>query len=171
MKKKFNSCTLLLLTAFSTSIFAQTGPKYDQQLNISGYFGLVHPIATLQGGDVRMNFDDSYSIGFVTGINFQKNPKYGYTLEIVPTIVSTSKASSVKNIVVQPGVYFPFRNGWKFTNRLSFETSGRYGVTPSISKVLIKGSHPLALTIPISLRFGNEQDFSLGSAVLFTVAI
>ena len=170
MKNRFNFWTLLVLTAFSTTAFAQTGAN-DQQTKVSSYFGLVHPIATFQGGDVHMNFDDSYTIGVVTGINVQKSPKYGYSLEIVPTIVSNSKTSRVKNIVIQPGVYFPFKNGWKFTNRFSFETSGRYGITPSVSKVLIKGAHPLALTIPISLRFGNEQDFSLGSAVLFTVAI
>lgn len=140
-------------------------------LKIMGYFGLVHPVATLQSGDIKMNFGNSYSVGFVSGISFQKNPKYGYSLEIVSMVESNSETNRVKNIVIQPGIYFPLNGGWTVTNRFSFETSGRYGITPSIGKVLLKGIHPVTLTLPLPMRFGNDQDFSIGKAVLLTISI
>ncbi|RKD17637.1 hypothetical protein BCY91_16690 [Pelobium manganitolerans] len=161
-----------LAVLFTSTVYAQSKGATDGfPLKITGYFGLVHPVATLQNSDIKMNFDNSYSVGFVSGISFQKNPKFGYSLEIVSMIEATSHSSTVKNIVIQPGVYFPLKGGWTITNRFSFETNGRYGITPSVGKVLVKGNHPVSLTLPLPMRIGNEKDFSIGTAVLFTVGI
>lgn len=163
---------LCLVVFFISTINGQDKSQLNEfPLKISAYFGLVHPVATVQSSDVKMNFDNGYVVGFVSGISFQKNPKYGYSLEIVSLIEANSQINKVTNIVIQPGIYFPLKKGWTFTHRFSFETSGRYGVTPSISKVLIKGDHPVSFTIPIPMRFGNEQEFSVGTAVLFTIGI
>jgi hypothetical protein len=141
-------------------------------LKINGYFGVLHPIATLQGGKVTTNFGDTYTVGFPTGINFQRYSGMGFSFEIVPTIKSNRLGSSVSSVAIQPGITFPLKKGWTFVNRVSFETTGRYGITPVISKVIIPGkNHPISCVVPIPVKFGNQQPASVTAAVLFTVAL
>ncbi|HRN56227.1 MAG TPA: hypothetical protein PLL71_07230 [Agriterribacter sp.] len=171
MKHSF-LCLVLLLAGISHNALAQTKTEQPgSPLQVGGYFGVLHPVATLQSGAVKMNFDNSYTVGFVAGINIQKNLKYGYTFEIIPVIEATSQTSKVKSLVFQPGIYFPLKKGWRMINRFSFETTGRYGITPAVSKTLLRRNHPVALIVPIPLRFGNAQDFSAGAAILVTIGM
>lgn len=135
------------------------------------YMGVVHPVGTWQDGSFRFNFSNAYTIGFPVGINIQKSKTVGFSLEIAPFIVSDRNVSKVKTILVHPGVYFPLKNGWTITNRLAFETTGRYGVTPSVSKMLLKGIPAVIMTIPLAVRFGNDQSSSLAPGVLITLSM
>lgn len=140
-------------------------------LKISGYVGVVHPIATLQSGVIKMNFKDAYTVGFPAGINIQKSKNIGFSFEIAPFITANDGISKVQFVLIHPGVFFPLNNGWTLTNRLAFETNGRYGITPSVSKVLVRGNNVISLTVPFPLRFGNGLPVSFGTGVLFTVSI
>lgn len=163
---------VLMTVFFIGTAYAQNeGTSNEFPLKITGYMGLLHPVATLLDGEVLMNFDDSYSVGFVSGISIQKQAYLSYSLEIIPIINTNSNSNRVNNLIIQPGIHYPLKKGWTLTNRFSFETGGRYGITPSVGKVLIKGQHPVSLIIPFAMRIGNNQDFSIGTAILFTVAL
>ncbi|MEK6511170.1 hypothetical protein [Myroides odoratimimus] len=171
MRVKDFLIVLVVMLFTSTSMAQEHNKNNDFPLKISGYFGLFHPIVTLQGTDITMNLEHAYTVGFVTGISFQKNVTYGYSLEIVPVIEATRHENKVKNVVIQPGVYFPLEKGWTLTNRLSFETNGRYGITPSISKVLVKRNQTISVTVPFPVRFGNNNSISVATGVLLTLSI
>ncbi len=67
-------------------------------------------------------------------------------------------------MLFHPGVLLNLGNDFTLASRLAFETSGRYGVTPVLNKLVRKGlttSYFVALPLPV--RFGNNH------AVSFTV--
>ncbi|OGS78544.1 MAG: hypothetical protein A3D31_12555 [Candidatus Fluviicola riflensis] len=162
---------VFLLTIINCKVYCQNEINKEIPLKVTGYLGFVHPIATLQNERLSVNFQNSYTVGFPMGINVQKKSNMGFSLEITPFIVAYDSVCSVKSVVIHPGIYFPRKNGWTFTGRLAFETNGRFGFTPSVSKVVIKGSNPIAVTVPFSFRFGNNQQFSIGTAILFTIGV
>lgn len=171
MKRKFRSVVVIMACLLGSAHAQDRAQSAEFPLKVSGYFGVLHPIATLQGGQVTTNFDDAYTVAFPTGINVQRNAGMGFSFEIVPTIKSNSLRSSVSGVAIQPGVSFPLKNGWTFVNRVSFETSGRYGITPVIAKVIIPGKNAVSCVMPIPIKFGNEQPASVTAALLFTVAL
>jgi len=161
-----------LVVCLLGSVYGQAHAQSAEfPLKINGYFGVLHPIATLQGGQVTTNFDEAYTVAFPTGINVQRNTGMGFSFEIVPTIKTNSQRSSVSSVAIQPGIAFPLKNGWTFVNRVSFETTGRYGITPVISKVIVPGKNAVSCVVPIPVKFGNQQPASVTAAVLFTVAL
>lgn len=163
---------VFLAVLFTSTAYSQDNAiPNDFPLKVTGYFGIVHPIATFQKGNVKMNFDDAYTVGIPVGINVQKTPEMGYSFEIVPTIQTDKQASKVSNIAIQPGLFFPLRNGWTVVSRLSFETGGRYGIVPVISKVIHRGKNPVSFVVPLPLKFGNNEPVSFGTAFLVTISI
>ena len=66
MSLKYTFLLTLLLSGFNS--FSQTTyPK------ITGYFGILHPIVTVNKDVTTVNFKDYYAVGFPTVINIWKN--------------------------------------------------------------------------------------------------
>lgn len=69
---------------------------------------------------------------------------------------------------LHPGVLVSLGDGFTFAGRLAFETSGRYGLTPVLNKVIIKNkTSSFFAAIPIPFRFGNDKPFSATVAFQF----
>ncbi|TDE44991.1 hypothetical protein E0I26_07610 [Flavobacterium rhamnosiphilum] len=157
---------LFALLAFNTSIFSQTTyPK------ITGYFGVVHPIATFSENETTLNFRDYYTVGFPTGINIWKSSKIGFSFEVVPTIKAEDGTSKMNNLLFHPGILVALGNGYTFAGRAAFETNGRYGVTPVFNKTVIKNANSsYYIAIPLPLRFGNEHPATFTVGLQFGIA-
>ncbi|MDP1744671.1 MAG: hypothetical protein Q8L90_03785 [Bacteroidota bacterium] len=136
-----------------------------------GYISIVHPLVTFDESGTTTNFTDSYTVGFPTGIHIVKNDKFGFSLEIVPFIKSNSGSDKVSNVLIHPGFMFRLPKSWIIYTRMAFETSGRYGITPSISKVLYKGKKSnVFASVPLPLRFGNNKPVSAGVSFQFGIS-
>ncbi|MFP5041863.1 hypothetical protein [Parasediminibacterium sp. JCM 36343] len=159
---------ILLLLGFvllSISLFSQTTyPK------TTTFFGVVHPIVTISSDKPVYNFKDYYLVGFPTGINVWKTKKIGYSLEMIPYVKSDKTISKMSNLLIHPGVLVSLGDGFTFIGRAAFETSGRYGLTPIINKTIIKANNcSYYLSLPMPVRFGNNQPTSLTLAVQFGI--
>ncbi|MFV5699841.1 hypothetical protein ACM55H_15885 [Flavobacterium sp. ZT3R17] len=157
---------LFALLALNTSVFSQTTyPK------ITGYFGVVHPIATFSKDETTLNFRDYYVIGFPTGINIWKSPKIGFSFEIVPTIKAEDGTSKMNSLLFHPGILVALGNGYTFAGRAAFETNGRYGITPVFNKTVIKNANSsYYVAIPLPVRFGNEHPTTFAIGFQFGIA-
>lgn len=138
---------------------------------INGYVGILHPIVTI-GSDVpHYNFDGAYVGGVPTGINIWKSARIGFSMEFVPIIRASAGTSRMNNFLFHPGALFGLGNGFTLAARAAFETSGRYGFTPVLNKVVIKGkSSSVFVAVPMPARFGNDQPASLTAGFQFGVA-
>jgi len=140
----------------------------DKPLNVSTYVGIVNPIVSYSSGDFSTNFTDSYIVGMPTGINVVRDGHLGFSLEMVPYLKFQDGTSKMSNFLFHPGVLFPLGRGFTFIGRAAFETSGRYGITPVVSKVVTHGqSGKLFVAVPIPLRFGNQIPGSVSAAFQF----
>ena len=156
---------LTYITGYAQQIPVQTYPK------IAGYVGIVHPIVTFSSDGTHTNFKDSYVVGMPIGINIWKSAKIGFSSEIVPFVKATGTGSKVNNVLFHPGVLVALGNGFTFAGRAAFETSGRYGVTPVLNKIVKKNegsSYFIALPLPV--RFGNDLPSSLGIGFQFGIS-
>lgn len=148
-------------------IYAQT-TTYPK---ITGYVGIMHPIVTFGNGGAHTNFDDAYVGGLPTGINIWKSPKIGFTFEVVPFIRVADGTSKMNNLLFHPGLLVSLGHGFTLANRLAFETSGRYGVTPVLNKIIKKyKDYSYFIALPVPARFGNNQPSTLGIGFQFGVA-
>jgi len=163
--KTVKYCLLFFLfVAAATSLNAQQ--KDNSFPKVQGYIGVVHPIVTLFSNETVYNFNGSYTVGFPTGINIIKTEHFGYSLEVVPFINSSNGTSKTSNVLFHPGIMFRYKHGFTWINRLAFETSGRYGITPIFNKVIIKSkNNTIAGAIPIPIRFGNNRKPSIGAGI------
>ena len=151
-----------ILIGFTASQ-AQEKAAATSYLKVVGYIAVVHPIITFDKNGHTTNFSDSYTVGFPTGIHIFKSARFGYSLEVVPFIKSADGSSKVNNVLFHPGLVFRFPKSWILYTRMAFETSGRYGFTPSISKVVYKTkNNNFFVTVPAPLRFGNDKPVSIG---------
>jgi hypothetical protein len=154
----------VFLVAFTllVSLTVQAQNEKETYPKITGFVGIIHPLVTLTSSDITTNFKDYYTVGMPIGINIWKNDKIGFSFEIVPTIKSDSEISKVNNILIHPGVLVRLKKGYTFTGRIAFETSGRYGFTPVLTKIIKKYSdHNYYISVPMPVRFGNNHDSSL----------
>jgi hypothetical protein len=154
----------VFLVAFTllVSLTVQAQNEKETYPKITGFVGIIHPLVTLTSSDITTNFKDYYTVGMPIGINIWKNDKIGFSFEIVPTIKSNSEISKVNNILIHPGVLVRLKKGYTFTGRIAFETSGRYGFTPVLTKIIKKYSdHNYYISVPMPVRFGNNHDSSL----------
>ncbi|MBY0426199.1 MAG: hypothetical protein K2Q22_11220 [Cytophagales bacterium] len=125
---------------------------------IKGYVGLVHPIYTFSNDGNVSNFKDYYLVGNPWGINIWKSKKFGFTFEFTPFVKTDTKGSKVNNILFHPGILYRLGNDFTFVFRLAYETSGRYGITPIINKVLWRGKDTnFFVAVLLPTRFGNNQ--------------
>jgi hypothetical protein len=99
------------------------------------------------------------------GINVYKNPKVGFSVEIMPCLesVNTSEKgksqSKISEVIFHPGLVFPLKHGFSLSERVAFSSSGRYGVTQILSKTFFKGQFcNYYASIPMGVRFGNENN-------------
>jgi hypothetical protein len=160
---------LLALLTITTSVFSQTTTiTYPK---ITGYFSVMHPIFTVSSEETTVNFRDYYSVNFPFGINIWKSPKIGFSLEIAPSIKTDDGISKVNSVLFHPGVLVALGKGFTFAGRLAFETSGRFGVTPVITKTVIKGANSsFYISLPFPIRFGNDHPASFTSGIQLGIA-
>lgn len=162
--KKYIVFIAIFITGFSLSA-QENYPK------VAGYVGIVHPIATFSSAGTDFNFDDHYVVGMPIGINLWKNKKIGFSFEVVPYVRSENGSSKMPNLLIHPGVLVSLGNGFTFAGRAAFETSGRYGFTPVLNKVIIKNKHSsFFAAVPVPFRFGNDRPFSTTVAFQFGIA-
>lgn len=137
---------------------------------IAGHVGIVHPLVSFSSTGTHTNFKENYTVGMPIGINIWKSSKIGFSLEIVPFIKGEDGNSKVSNTLIHPGILFALGKGFTIAGRLAFESSGRYGFTPVINKVLIKKKHhSYFAAIPIPVRFGNALPTSSTIAFQFGI--
>lgn len=126
---------------------------------ITGFVAILHPLVTVSANETITNFKDYYAVGMPIGINIWKSEKIGFSFEIVPTIKSDNQVSKVSNILIHPGVLVRLKKGFTFAGRIAFETSGRYGFTPVIAKVIKKyKDYNYYISMPFPVRFGNNHE-------------
>jgi len=130
---------------------------------ITGYAGILHPLVTYSKRDVpHYNFDGAYIVGMPTGINIWKSAKIGFSMEFVPLIRAGNGTSKMNNFLFHPGALFGLGKGFTLATRAAFETSGRYGFTPVLNKIVKKGqSSSYFIAVPVPVRFGNDLPTSL----------
>jgi len=170
----FNSIFIITTVILAAGLFR---PLFAQQAapagypKITAYVGILHPIVTV-GSDVpHYNFNGAYVGGMPTGINIWKSARIGFSMEFVPIIRASGGASKMHNFLFHPGVLFGLGNGFTLAARTAFETSGRYGVTPVLNKVILKGkSSSVFVAVPVPVRFGNDQPASLTAGFQFGIA-
>jgi hypothetical protein len=160
---------LFIISYVPCSLNAQSTPATYPK--ITGYVGTIHPIVTFSKDKPAYNFDGAYVAGLPTGINIWKSPKIGFSFEFVPFIRAADGSSKMSNFLFHPGVLFALGNGFTLATRAAFETSGRYGVTPVLNKVLVKGKNSsFYVAVPVPARFGNNQPNTLALAFQFGIA-
>lgn len=157
-------CTILALLICFVGRSQQAIVPSDYP-KIVGYGSVLHPIMAYDGKDVTYNFKNVYTVGFPIGLNLLKNDKIGYSFEVAPFLKVQNDTSKVNFILFHPGVIFRFKHNFNAVARIAFESSGRFGFTPVISKVLIKTKNVnyfVAASAP--LRTGNGRPTTLGFA-------
>lgn len=159
------------LALIPTVISAQNVAPSPTYPKITGYVGILHPIATFSSSSTDINFNNHYVVGMPTGINIWKSAKIGFSAEFVPTIRVENGLSKMANFTFHPGVLVALGKGWTFASRAAFETSGRYGLTPVINKTVIKGkSSSMFAALPLPVRFGNDRPTTLTIGFQFGIA-
>jgi hypothetical protein len=137
----------------------------------SSYIGIVHPIVTFQGSKTTFNFENSYTVGFPTGIVLRKNNRFAYSFEIIPFIKYQNKSSKVVNILLHPGITFYLKK-INLTPRLAFETMGRYGFSFILSKKIVEvHNKPVNIHLGALFRYGLMQKPSQGIALGFSIGL
>ena len=166
---KFIFRSILLLICFNG--LAQETKFKPAYPVIKGFLGIVHPIVTLDKEGTHTNFSKGYTVGFPMGITILKSDAFGFSFEVVPFIKAEDNTDKVTNVLFHPGIIFRGRNGFSFVPRLAFETNGRYGITPIVSKVFHHtDDYSLFASIPMPVRFGNEKPASVGAGILLGIA-
>lgn len=141
---------------------AQSEPVFPK---VGGYVGIVHPIVSFSSDGTHTNFSDFYLVGMSTGINIWKSSKVGFSVEIVTYVKAENGLTKMNNLLFHPGVLVGLGKGFTFAGRAAFETSGRFGFTPVLNKVVKRNkSSNFFLALPLPVRFGNDlpTSFSVG---------
>jgi len=164
-----------LFVLSASPIFSQTADstrteathKYPE---IKGYVGLVHPIYTWSNDGNHANFTDYYVVGNPWGINIWKSKKFGFSFEFTPFLKFTNKGSKMSNFLFHPGVLYRIGHEFTLIGRLAFETSGRYGFTPILNKVVYRSkTNTIFIAALLPIRFGNDLAPTYTAAFQFGV--
>ncbi|MBD2753975.1 hypothetical protein IC230_13795 [Spirosoma sp. BT704] len=146
---------------------APAPPVYPR---MAAYLGVLHPIVTASQTGWEPNFSDYYVVGFPIGINLWKTPKLGFSVEIVPIIRAENQTSRVTNVLFHPGVLVNLGNDFTLAGRLAFETSGRYGLTPVLNKIVKRTpTNSYFIAVPLPVRFGNDRPTSVTAGFQFGI--
>lgn len=169
-KKRIFSIVFIMLSGYTSSqLFAQNQPEVYPK--IRGFVGILHPLVTFTTKETTLNFEDYYIVGMPIGINIWKNKKIGFSFEIVPIIKSDKEISKVNNVLIHPGVLIRLKNEFTFAGRLAFETAGRYGFTPILSKAIgVHNDYNYYVSVPVPIRFGNDKTASVTIGLVFGIA-
>jgi hypothetical protein len=160
--------TFLFLLVFHNGKAQQAPITYPK---ITGYVGILHPLVIFSKNETTTNFKDYYLVGLPTGINIWKSDKIGFSAEFVPFIKADSTGSKMNNFLFHPGILVALGKGWTFAGRAAFETSGRYGFTPVINKIVKKNKNSgYFIAVPFPLRFGNNHDATFAVCFQFGIA-
>lgn len=137
---------------------------------IKGYVGLVHPIYTWSKDGNVSNFKDYYLVGNPWGINIWKSKKFGVSFEFTPFVRTDKNGSKVSNVQFHPGVLYRLGHDFTLIGRVAYETSGRYGITPILNKVLLRGKNSTFFVAALApIRFGNNHALAVTAAFQFGV--
>lgn len=150
--------------SLKTTVAEHTYPQ------VKGYTGLVHPLYTWSKDGNTSNFTNSYIVGNPWGINIWKSKRFGVSFELTPFLKITSQDSKVSNVLFHPGVLYRLGHEYTLIGRVAYETSGRFGFTPILNKVVVRGKSStffIALLFPV--RFGNNHAPSLSTAFQFGI--
>ncbi|AYL94758.1 hypothetical protein [Mucilaginibacter celer] len=158
--------TLLSVSFKGAAQQTQTYPR------ITGYFSLTNPIGTWNKDGFKSNFDgDVYTIAFPFGMNLLKSDHFGVSFEVSPSIRTEKNVSKVNSVLFHPGAMFRFKHGFTFIGRMAFETNGRFGVTPVFNQVVVRGKNAnFFVSVPVPVRFGNDQPASVGTGLQLGVS-
>ena len=150
---------------------SQAQPTVSNYPKIAGYVGMLHPIVTFAGGTTTTNFNHFYLGGLPVGINIWKSAKIGFSAEFVPFIRAEKGVSKMNNFLFHPGLLVALGHGYTFAGRAAFETSGRYGFTPVLNKIVKKNKNSgYFVAIPLPVRFGNDLPTSFSIGFQFGIA-
>lgn len=159
------------LLLFTILLFSLPTMGQEQFPKIAGHMGIAHSIITVSDGITTGNFGNSYTVGFPVALNIWKTEKVGFSLEVIPAIRSENGSHKMNNVTFHPGILYRLGKGYTFAGRAAFETSGRYGMTPVLNRVLKKNKFSsYYLAIPIPIRFGNDRPVSANLTVQLGVA-
>lgn len=156
---------LLSLILLGSSFVKVQGQATETYPKIGAYVGILHPIVSFSREGSTRNFRNFYQGGLPVGINIWKSPKIGFSVEFVPFVRADSISSRMNNFLFHPGVLVALGKGWTFAGRAAFETSGRFGFTPVINKIVKKNKKSgYFVAVPLPFRFGNNHpaSFTLG---------
>lgn len=135
-------------------------------IRTTGFFGVLHPLVTVSSQETVVNFRDYYVVGFPFGVNFWKNSKLAFSIEMIPLIKAENGTSKMYNVLFHPGLVFDVGNGFRISARAAFETAGRYGFTPVFTKTIYKAkSNSYYVAFGLPARFGNDKVASIGTAL------
>ncbi|MEO6285928.1 MAG: hypothetical protein ABIN80_29165 [Dyadobacter sp.] len=152
----FRLLTFFIIAGTFQNVIAQTPTPAPVYPRIAGYVGILHPIVTFSEEGTTTNFDSYYVVGLPTGINIWKSAKIGFSAEFVPLIRAENGTSKMANFLFHPGVLVTLAPGLTFAGRAAFETSGRYGFTPVLNKIVKKNKNSgYFVAVPVPFRFGN----------------
>lgn len=168
MKKNLFAIILMIALLSSRNTFAQEASVKPTYPKTVGYLSFIIPVVTLQGSKTTTNFTNATSIGFPVGVNILYSDKFGFSYEITPTIKASGNTSKMSNLLFDPGPMFRLKHGFTIISRLAFETSGRYGFTPVLNKIVMRTkdvNYSISLSLPT--RFGNNEASSIGTNVQF----
>lgn len=159
---------LLVLAFLQTAQAQQPAVTYPK---ITGYVGIVHPIVTFSKDETTPNFKSYYIGGLPTGINIWKSARIGFSAEFVPYIRAEKGTSKMNNFLFHPGLLVAIGKGWTFAGRAAFETSGRYGFTPVLNKIVKKNKNSgYFVALPLPFRFGNDHPATFTIGFQFGIA-
>jgi len=154
----------LTFTFLFSNVYSQQSTQTYPR--IIGYFSVYHPIETLSNGNFTGNFGKVYTVTFPFGIHILKSEHFGVSFELSPCIRTENNISKVSSVAFNPGVFFRFKHSYTLVSRLAFESSGRFGFTPALLKVLKRGKDcNLFTALALPARFGNNQVSSLSSGI------
>lgn len=160
---------ILLMINLTNNLYAQK--DVDVYPKIKGYVGILHPLITFTKDETTTNFKDYYIVGMPIGINIWKNKTIGFSFEIVPTVKSDKEISKVNNVLIHPGILVRLKNDFTFAGRIAFETSGRYGFTPILTKaIFVNKDYNYFVSLPMPIRFGNDKPPTLTLGFQFGIA-
>lgn len=160
---------LVILTSLTSKSYAQN--EVEVFPKIKATVGIVHPIVTFSSEEMTTNFKDYYIVGMPIAINVWKNKSIGFSFEIVPTIKTDDGLSKVNSVLIHPGILVRLKHELTFAGRVAFETSGRYGFTPVLSKAIgIHKDYNYYVSVPVPVRFGNDKPASVTLGLQFGIS-
>ncbi|MDB5131229.1 MAG: hypothetical protein JWR02_978 [Mucilaginibacter sp.] len=161
---------LLLCLVVKNSIAQDTQPT-PAYPRVTGFFAVLVPVGTFNNTGFTANFSKSTAFGMPFGFNLLKSDHLGFSMEMVPFLLSQNGSTKMNYMLFHPGVMFRFPHGFTITPRLAFQTDGRYGFTPVFGKIIsVQKDYQLYVSLSEPARYGNNLPGSYTTAVQFGIS-